>query len=79
MADIFPGKALLWGRIAVFLLCASCFCRGVEIQAAQTMVPPALNAPSMSLLPSLDYFIDETGTMDVEEAAAPENAAAFAP
>ncbi|WP_165177750.1 HAMP domain-containing sensor histidine kinase [Desulfovibrio sp. ZJ369] len=79
MADIFPGKAFLWGRIAVFVLCLACFCRGVDIQAAQTMLPASPDAPSMPLLPSLDCFIDETGTMDVEEAAAPENAAAFRP
>lgn len=79
MADIFPGKTFLWGRIAVFLLCMACFCRVADIHAAQAMLPASLNAPSMPLLPSLDYFIDETGTMDVEEAAAPENAAAFRP
>ncbi|WP_165068939.1 HAMP domain-containing sensor histidine kinase [Desulfovibrio sp. ZJ200] len=79
MADIFPGKAFLWGRIAVFLLCLACFCRGVDIQAAQAMLPASPDAPSMPLLPGLDCFIDETGTMDVEEAAAPENAAAFRP
>lgn len=79
MADIFPGKTFFWGRIAVFLLCMACFCRVADIHAAQAMLPASLNAPSMPLLPSLDYFIDETGTMDVEEAAAPENAAAFRP
>lgn len=79
MADIFPGKTFLWGRIAVFLLCMTCFCQGADVQAAQAMLPASLNAPSMPLLPSLDYFIDESGTMDVEEAAAPENAAAFRP
>lgn len=79
MATIFPGKVFLWGRIAVFLLCLACCCRGADIQAAQAMLPASLDAPSMPLLPSLDYFIDETGAMDVEEAAAPENAAAFRP
>ncbi|MFT4301481.1 MAG: 7TM-DISM domain-containing protein [Desulfovibrio sp.] len=47
----------------------------VSIQ--KLMVPPALSTPSAPLLPRLQYFIDQTGTMDVEEVATPANASAF--
>lgn len=49
----------------------------VSIQ--KSMVPPALSASSAPLLPRLQYFIDQTGTMDVEEVATPANASAFQP
>ncbi|WP_291438454.1 7TM-DISM domain-containing protein [Desulfovibrio sp.] len=45
----------------------------------QSMIPPVLLTPSAPLLPRLQYFIDHTGTMDVEEVAAPVNASAFQP
>ncbi|MDE5878649.1 MAG: response regulator, partial [Desulfovibrio sp.] len=41
---------------------------------------PAQGAgPSLSLLPYLDYLLDESGTLDIEEAAAPDRAQAYAP
>lgn len=43
------------------------------------MVPPLLLTPNAPLLPKLQYFIDQTGTMDVEEVASPANASAFQP
>ncbi|MEG6593925.1 7TM-DISM domain-containing protein, partial [Desulfovibrio sp. 1188_IL3213] len=45
----------------------------------KAMIPPVLLAPNAPLLPQLQYFIDHTGTMDVEEVAAPANASAFQP
>nr|WP_296983402.1 7TM-DISM domain-containing protein [uncultured Desulfovibrio sp.] len=45
----------------------------------KSMIPPVLLTPSAPLLPRLQYFIDHTGTMDVEEVAAPANASAFQP
>ena len=45
----------------------------------KTTVPPVLLTPSAPLLPQLQYFIDHTGTMDVEEVAAPANVSAFQP
>ena len=38
---------------------------------------PVPAAPCVPLLPDLDYYIDVTGTMDVEEIATPANASAF--
>ncbi|MDD4702255.1 MAG: 7TM-DISM domain-containing protein, partial [Desulfovibrio sp.] len=49
------------------------------VNMQKVMVPPALQTPSVPLLPRLQYFIDQTGTMDVEEVATPANASAFQP
>lgn len=49
------------------------------VSAQKVMVPPLLLTPNAPLLPKLQYFIDQTGTMDVEEVASPANASAFHP
>ena len=49
------------------------------VSMQKVTVPPALLTPSAPLLPKLQYFIDQTGTMDVEEVATPANASAFQP
>ncbi|MDY0259040.1 MAG: 7TM-DISM domain-containing protein [Desulfovibrio sp.] len=49
------------------------------VSAQKVMVPPLLLTPNAPLLPKLQYFIDQTGTMDVEEVASPANASAFRP
>ncbi|SCM72839.1 7TM-DISM domain-containing protein [Desulfovibrio sp. 86] len=49
------------------------------VSAQKVMVPPLLLTPNAPLLPKLQYFIDQTGTMDVEEVASPANASAFQP
>lgn len=70
---------------AVVFLCLAWLCLPFWYGAATAnptaapMLPPALTAPSMPLLPSLRYFIDDTGTMDVEEVAAQANAQSFQP
>lgn len=70
---------------AVVFLCLAWLClpfwygAATANPAAAPMLPPALTAPSMPLLPSLRYFIDDTGTMDVEEVAAQANAQSFQP
>ncbi|MDE7241716.1 response regulator [Desulfovibrio sp.] len=45
----------------------------------QPMLPSRGAGPSLSLLPYLDYLLDESGTLDIEEAAAPDRATAYAP
>lgn len=47
--------------------------------AGQPMLPARIAAPSLPLMPYLDYLLDESGTLDIEEAAAPERADAYAP
>lgn len=49
------------------------------VSAQKVMVPPLLLTPNAPLLPKLQYFIDQTGTMDVEEVASPANASSFQP
>ena len=45
----------------------------------QPMLPARGAGPSLSLLPYLDYLLDESGTLDIEEAAAQDRATAYAP
>ncbi|WP_165079473.1 MULTISPECIES: 7TM-DISM domain-containing protein [unclassified Desulfovibrio] len=45
----------------------------------QAMLPVTGAGPNLSLLPYLDYLLDESGSLDIEEAAAPDRADAFAP
>ena len=45
----------------------------------QPMLPARGAGPNLSLLPYLDYLLDESGTLDIEEAAAPDRADAYAP
>lgn len=45
----------------------------------QPMLPARGAGPSLSLLPYLDYLLDESGTLDIEEAAAADRASAYAP
>lgn len=78
MAYVFSGTARFRVSAAVLLFCALCFgwCGG---SPAQTMLPAAPTTSSTPLLPYLDYLLDETGTMDVEEAAAPDKAGDYRP
>lgn len=43
------------------------------------MVPARGTEPNLSLMPYLEYLLDESGTLDIEEAAAPDRAADYAP
>ncbi|MBD5416177.1 MAG: response regulator [Desulfovibrio sp.] len=45
----------------------------------QAMLPVTGAGPNLSLLPYLDYLLDESGSLDIEEAAAPDRADAFVP
>ena len=67
MAYVFSGTARFRAAAAVLLFCALCFGWGGG-SPAQTMLPAAPTTSSTPLLPYLDYLLDETGTMDVEEA-----------
>ncbi len=71
------SRALL--RACALFLCIACagFC--APSTAHSGMIPPVLRAASTPLLPDAQYFIDVTGTMDVEEAAAPSNSQMFKP
>ena len=69
MAYLLSGMVRPRVLAVAFLLCAICLGWGAQ---AQTMLPAAPEAPSTPFLPYLDYLLDETGTLDVEEAAAPE-------
>ena len=77
MAYVFSGTARFRVSAAVLLFCALCF--GWGGAPAQTMLPAAPTTSSTPLLPYLDYLLDETGTMDVEEAAAPDKAGDYRP
>lgn len=77
MAYVFSGTARFRVSAAVLLFCALCF--GWGGTPAQTMLPAAPTTSSTPLLPYLDYLLDETGTMDVEEAAAPDKAGDYRP
>ena len=78
MAYVFSGTARFRAAAAVLLFCALCFGWGGG-SPAQTMLPAAPTTSSTPLLPYLDYLLDETGTMDVEEAAAPDKAGDYRP
>ena len=67
MAYVFSGTARFRAAAAVLLFCALCFGWGGG-SPAQTMLPAAPTTSSTPFLPYLDYLLDETGTMDVEEA-----------
>ena len=77
MAYVFSGTARFRVSAAVLLFCALCF--GWGGTPAQTMLPAAPTTSSTPLLPYLDYLLDETGSMDVEEAAAPDKAGDYRP
>lgn len=49
------------------------------VRPQQPMLPARGAGPNLSLLPYLDYLLDESGTLDIEEAAAPDRADAYAP
>ena len=71
----------IYGALSGWLLmlivcCLPCFMPG---SAAAGMISSSLAQPSVPLLPDLEYYIDVTGSMDVEEIATPANAAAFRP
>lgn len=70
-------RALL--RACALFLCIACASMGAPITAHSGMIPPVLRSANTPLLPDLQYFIDVTGTMDVEEAAAPSNSQMFKP
>ena len=78
MAYLLSGTARPQVLAVVFLLCAICLGWGGGSRA-QTMLPAAPGAPSTPLLPYLDYLLDETGTLDGEEAAAPAKAGDYRP
>ena len=79
MIVFFSGMSRAALRVCALFLCVFCASFGVPSTAHSGMIPPVLRAPSVSLLPDLQYFIDVTGTMDVEEAAAPSNSQMFKP
>lgn len=53
--------------------------RPAGARAPQAMVPARGTEPSLSLMPYLEYLLDESATLDIEEAAAPGRAADYAP
>lgn len=53
--------------------------RPAGVRAPQAMVPARGTEPNLSLMPYLEYLLDESGTLDIEEAAAPGRAADYAP
>ena len=63
---------------SILLLCAI-FLFPRATAAAMPLQPEMPQAGNLPFLPCLDYFLDGTGDMDVEEVAAPENAQAFHP
>lgn len=69
------SRALL--RACALFLCIACAGIGAPSTAHSGMIPPVLRSANTPLLPDLQYFIDVTGTMDVEEAAAPSNSQMF--
>lgn len=69
------SRALL--RACALFVCIACAGIGAPSTAHSGMIPPVLRSASTPLLPDLQYFIDVTGTMDVEEAAAPSNSQMF--
>ena len=71
------SRALL--RACALFLCITCAGIGAPSTAHSGMIPPVLRSANTPLLPDLQYFIDVTGTMDVEEAAAPSNSQMFKP
>lgn len=77
-----PARAWAQRRLAAtlgaLLLCLYVLC-GLPGRGQAGPVPAMPSAPHMGLLPYLDAFLDPTGSMDVDEAAAPANAAAFKP
>jgi CheY-like chemotaxis protein len=79
MIFFFSGMSRAVLRVCALLLCIFCASFGAPSTAHSGMIPPVLRTPSVSLLPDLQYFIDVTGTMDVEEAAAPANSQMFKP
>ena len=79
MIVFFSGISRAVLRVCALVLCIFCASFGAPSTAHSGMIPPVLRAPSVSLLPDLQYFIDDTGTMDVEEAAAPSNSQMFKP
>ena len=79
MIVFFSGISRAVLRVCALFLCIFCASFGAPSTAHSGMIPPVLRAPSVSLLPDLQYFIDATGTMDVEEAAAPSNSQMFKP
>lgn len=78
MAYLLSGTARLRVLTVVFLLCAFCLGWGGGPQA-RIMLPATPGAPSTPLLPYLEYLLDESGTLDVEEAAAPGKAGEYRP
>lgn len=53
--------------------------RATGARAPQAMVPARGGEPNLSLMPYLEYLLDESAALDIEEAAAPERAADYAP
>lgn len=79
MIVFFSGISRAVLCVCALFLCIFCASFGAPSTAHSGMIPPVLRAPSVPLLPDLQYFIDVTGTMDVEEAAAPSNSQMFKP
>ena len=79
MIVFFSGMSRAVLRVCALFLCIFCASFGAPFTAHSGMIPPELRTPNVSLLPDLQYFIDVTGTMDVEEAAAPANSQMFKP
>lgn len=65
-------------QVGVLLLCLLCLCV-LPCRVTAGPIPPTPAAPHMGLLPYLEAFLDPTGSMDVDEVAAPANNAAFRP
>ena len=79
MTVFFSGISRALLRTCALFLCIACASFGAPSIAHSGMIPPVMRASSVPLSPDLQYFIDVTGTMDVEEAAAPANSQMFKP
>ncbi len=53
--------------------------RATGVRVPQAMVPTRGGEPNLSLMPYLEYLLDESAALDIEEAAAPGRAADYAP
>lgn len=75
MAHSISGKIRFAGIVLVLLM----FMPLANALSAGSMLPSAMRGPSLSLLPYLDFFVDQTGSMDIEEAAATERRDQYRP
>lgn len=77
MADKISGKNII-NYVAIILVVFMCLPLANAL-CAGSMFPSSMRGPSLSLLPYLDFFVDHTGSMDIEEVAAAERRDQYRP